>query len=286
MPWQQRGARRYFYVARRVDGRPRRVYLGTGAVGEANALLEARRRRRRAAGQEAWTARLARLASADAILDELRFMAHLVAGATLVLAGLHEHRGSWRRRMGGSPGVEAAVAERPAESEGAETLAEAKSRLTALIPRASGGDAEALAELRHQLGAHPELWERLGDLALLVERAWIDLVAGGCPLMAESVRQQVARLKQDLAGPHPTATERLLVGEVVACWLSLKEAELGAAMRDGSLAQASLRVRRVEVAQRRFDGAMKLLGVLRAKLPAGLAPLNGVKLHASERKRA
>jgi hypothetical protein len=98
MGWEQRGNRRFYYRAVRVNGQPRKRYLGTGAVGEAHARLDARERRVRAAERRARNSEQARWAIADAALDELRAMTELIAGATLLLAGFHLHRGEWRRR--------------------------------------------------------------------------------------------------------------------------------------------------------------------------------------------
>ena len=98
MGWESRRNKKYFYRSVRVDGQPRKVYLGGGAVGEAHAPRDARERRLRQAERFAWEAERARLDGADAALDLLEVMTDVRAGAALLLAGYHEQRGQWRAR--------------------------------------------------------------------------------------------------------------------------------------------------------------------------------------------
>jgi len=101
MGWErrQRGGR-YFYRSVRVDGRPRKVYLGNGPAARAQARLDQARRRERHDAREALRAEQARLAAAEVALDGFRLLTGLLLRATLLLGGLHEHRGEWRRRRG------------------------------------------------------------------------------------------------------------------------------------------------------------------------------------------
>src|SRR5947208_2695620 len=98
MPWVQKGSRRYFYCSRRINGQPRRIYMGTGQVGELNAGLHDRERRQRQAEDQVWQVELVELARADALMDDLRTLADLIARAKLLLAAFYEHHGEWRRR--------------------------------------------------------------------------------------------------------------------------------------------------------------------------------------------
>jgi hypothetical protein len=72
--------------------------------------------------------------------------------------------------------------------------------LRALVQRAQAGEAGVLPLLSAILDEHPEVWQHAGDLAVLVERAWITLVAGDNPLAVESLKRTVAAMKADLAG--------------------------------------------------------------------------------------
>jgi hypothetical protein len=148
------------------------------------------------------------------------------------------------------------------------------------VRRAQAGDATALPALRAALDKHPEVWQHVGDLAALVERAWTALLAADHPLVAESVRRSVAALKAELAGAHAPRLERLLVDQVAACWLEVTYLEgVSAGSGTGSLDQAGFRLKRLESAQKRYLNAVKTLTTLRALVPAGLAPAQPLKLH-------
>src|SRR5947209_12633703 len=97
--------------------------------------------------------------------------------------------------------------------------------LRALVQRAQGGDATALGPIRQLLDQHPEIWQHVGDLSALVERAWIGVLAADHPLAVESIKRTLAAMKAELAGDHPSRLEQLLVDQVAACWLEARYME-------------------------------------------------------------
>jgi hypothetical protein len=152
-----------------------------------------------------------------------------------------------------------------------------------LVARANAGDHEAISRLRRVLDANPNIWKRAGDLAAVAEASWIELIAGTDRLVDESVRRQLAAMQDELAGPHPTKLERLLVQQITTSWLAATQAEMQAASTTSvSLEQANFRLRKAESAQKRHLTAMKMLAVLRTHCGKGLAPLNPLKLHVGE----
>jgi hypothetical protein len=153
-------------------------------------------------------------------------------------------------------------------------------RFRRLVALANGGDREALIELRKFLDGRPDVWRAAGDVAAVAEMAWTQLLAGGSALYMEAIKRSVAALKGALAGPAPTSLEALLIDQVAVCWLASKYAEVGAAdPSERSLAQAAMRLKRVESAQRRLLAAARALATLRALLPSGLAPISAPRLH-------
>ena len=64
---------------------------------------------------------------------------------------------------------------------------EALERLKQLLQRAERGDEAALPALGLALDAHPEIWQRYGDLGKQAEAAWVELVCGPNLLLRESV---------------------------------------------------------------------------------------------------
>ena len=145
--------------------------------------------------------------------------------------------------------------------------------LAALVAAANRGDAAALADLRKALDDHPEIWREAGDLAGHVEKTWLRLAAGGNSLVEESLRREAARLRDELLGTSTAAMERLLVDQIIACWLQLKQAEMAAGSDQlTSLLQRRFFDQRLERAQRRYFGAMKLLAQVRRLPLSALMP--------------
>lgn len=99
MGWEQRGNRRYYYRVIRSDGRPKKVYVGTGEVADAAAREDANRRAGLAVQRLTAAAVEARVAVAEAALDELGAWTSVLMRAVMLLAGYHEHHRIWRRRV-------------------------------------------------------------------------------------------------------------------------------------------------------------------------------------------
>jgi len=143
--------------------------------------------------------------------------------------------------------------------------------LQELVEAANQGSAAALKALRHVLDEHPEIWQKAGNLAAHAEQTWTRLVADGNALALESIRREAERLRGTLLGPCPSPIERLLVDQIVACWLQAKHAEVASASQVSSVIQARFRDQRLDRAQRRYLSAMKTLSQIRGltqSLPA------------------
>jgi hypothetical protein len=159
--------------------------------------------------------------------------------------------------------------------------------LRALVQSAQAGEASALPRIRQILDEHPEVWRYVGDLAALAERAWIAVLAADHSVAVEAMRRTVAEMKADLAGDNPSRMERLLVDQVVACWLEAKYLEgVSADPGRGSLDQSAFHLKRLESAQHRYLSALRMLTELRALAPSGLAPSASLKVHEPKKVRA
>ena len=102
MGWEERRGGRVYYQSVRVDGRPTKVYLGKGEAAEAQAARVAQAQKEREAERDAWRKERDRLAVADDRLRDLQALTDLLTRAVFLDAGLHEHRGEWRRRRYGT----------------------------------------------------------------------------------------------------------------------------------------------------------------------------------------
>ena len=102
MSWEMRGDRRYYYRARKVDGRVIKEYVGAGPRAEIVALQDRWARQDRAVTARARQAERAGLEAVDGELTDVDGAIEVMMRTSLVLAGYHRHhRGEWRRRRDG-----------------------------------------------------------------------------------------------------------------------------------------------------------------------------------------
>jgi hypothetical protein len=146
---------------------------------------------------------------------------------------------------------------------------EALARLQNLVQRAQQGDESALAELQQILDAHPEIWQRSGDLAAQAQAAWLRLISGPDLLLRESVQRKLEEIKTELAGTDPSPLEKLLVERVAATWLQGHYFDaVYAAVKVNSSDQHRAIVARQHGAQRLFLQSVKMLVTVRKLLSA------------------
>ena len=146
------------------------------------------------------------------------------------------------------------------------TALESREAMLAIIERAQSGDEKAMPALREILDRIPSIREVFGaDLDRTVEYS-ISKSLGGEKNLAfrEAIKRKLAALREELEGPTPSPTERLLVDRIVACWLQVQDADLRYAQAGNcSFAQADYHLRRQDRAHRRFLTAMKTLATVR-----------------------
>jgi hypothetical protein len=143
--------------------------------------------------------------------------------------------------------------------------------LRRLVNRAQAGDAAVLSTLRRLLG-NPEAVDMLGgNLATQAQSQLIKKFADKNLLFAEAIPRKLDQLRQELAGPNPSALERLLVERIVSCWLFLHHLETiyGSAAGSLSLDQGNYYQRSIGRAQKNYLAAIKALATIRRlTLPA------------------
>jgi hypothetical protein len=99
--------------------------------------------------------------------------------------------------------------------------------------------------------------------------------------MVEASNSTAQEMKTDLLGEHPTQLKRLLVDQVVSCWLEVHHAE-AERLPSGSVKPAGFRRRHLKAAQPRLRTAVKALRDLRTLVPAGSAQPPAPRLYAPE----
>jgi hypothetical protein len=275
MALEHRNGRVYYYTSRRIGGRVRRVYGGSGACAELAALLDddARERRKQATVR----IRLRIDAARDDNTKYRRWFAEAagVIAEALVRAGWHLVRRQWRKRRGMTVNV-------PAQQVGelswvaSELSAQAGKLAEETREKANKQDKAALKVVDAFLD-HPAARALWGDLGRHVLAQWADLYAGKNETMKRAVLRFASDLRSNLAGENPSALDVLLAERVVLAWLFANWSEYQyAGLAAGlSIKETELHLKRIEMANRNLLAAARTLAkVKRAKLPDLLALVN------------
>ena len=99
MAWERRGSNLYYYQSKRLDGRVRKNYVGTGEVAQAIARSDETIRRSRVVQSERARGELEEARTLVSAGEELCEAADILAVAQLVASGYHRHKGGeWRMR--------------------------------------------------------------------------------------------------------------------------------------------------------------------------------------------
>jgi hypothetical protein len=97
MAWETRGNQRYYYRARKVNGRVIKEYVGTGAAAEAAAAEDEARRIARAKRKSVSIEGDPLTSLMDSYLE----FSDIFFNGSLVASGYYRHHGGeWRRRRG------------------------------------------------------------------------------------------------------------------------------------------------------------------------------------------
>ncbi len=140
--------------------------------------------------------------------------------------------------------------------------------LQQLVQRAEKGDASAVPTLRRVLDANPQIWREFGDLSQHAQMALVSLAAGSNLHLRECLARKVIDMQQELAGPSPSPLVRLLAERAAACWVQVAYFDALQAQAQGmSLRQASQLRQQQDSAQRRYLGALRMLGTVQRLLP-------------------
>jgi len=145
-----------------------------------------------------------------------------------------------------------------------------------VIVAANAGDVSALPALKKSLADHPELIDRLGDLAAHVEQSLVSLVAGPSLVASEAVTAHLAKMRQELGEESASPLEKLLIKRLALCWLACHAAEInrGELLRGGPSELLKAADKRVDRAHARLLSATKSLAIVRKLLGPPIPRLN------------
>ena len=103
MAWETRvnSKSRYYYRAKRVNGRIHKICCGSGGRGEALAKQDSMARAERAADVTAARQLKAELEPLIQLAADADKQVELLVASALLAAGCHKHRGQWRKKRHG-----------------------------------------------------------------------------------------------------------------------------------------------------------------------------------------
>lgn len=128
-----------------------------------------------------------------------------------------------------------------------------------------------LREVRRALRDQPDLWRAAGDLAVQAEHQLIDRVIHQ-PAAKEALRLRIDDMRKDLSYDKAPLVERLLMDQIVICWISLNHIQLRydeTTAGSISFALADYWEKRLTISQGRFYRAIETLAKVR-KLSRGI----------------
>lgn len=131
---------------------------------------------------------------------------------------------------------------------------------------------EDMRALRKALRDHPELWRQIGDLARSNQDRLIEMI-GPAKVMQESLRYGVEVMRQEMGYEESPALERLLIEQVLVCWLHFHRTHhtyINRTSESISITLADFWERKVNAAQRRYLRAVESLARVRklsARMP-------------------
>jgi hypothetical protein len=260
--WKLIKGKHYYYRSVRDGGRVRSEYVGGGEFGELVELIERTESRLRAAEAGEAGARRAGAEAADRAAAGTFAGVEAVVAAALEAADYHRpRRGNWRRRRMGADAEEFEDLD-PDLPPPPAPLEEIRD----VVDRAAGGDRSAMPRLRELFRADPKGMLKMtgGDLSFQIENYAIRGLVGKNIGAQEAIGLRVKSIRDDLAGPDPTALELLLVDRIALCWLDLHIKDFRRLHREGltwpeALCEEKIRDR----SHHRYLAAIKALATVR-----------------------
>ena len=153
-----------------------------------------------------------------------------------------------------------------------EEYRETIDKLRELVKKAEKGTKKAVPEIREILREHPQLSWKLVDLSRMTEGIFIGRMSKDEDLASkETMKRQLACMREEVAGDNPSPLERLLAERVAATWLQVQlfEGVYASSMsKNMTLAQADYHQRRIDKAHNRYLSAIRALAQIRKMGPA------------------
>jgi hypothetical protein len=173
-----------------------------------------------------------------------------------------------------APAAEKAISRPPTLAEELQRLGDA----------ANKGEAAALIRLRQLLEQHPEITSKLGNLVQHAKETQLRRICNNEPLLGESIRLELDRLKEELLPPNAHATQVLAVERVLLNYVEIHMYDtLYPDIASLGLQQAKVVAIAKNSAERRYAQSLRTLAALIRALPTKKRKKDlgviGLKLH-------
>lgn len=254
MAWETRGNRDYLYRKKRVNGRVKSVYIGTGYQAELIARMEAIEAQQAEIVRDAERNEHHQQATIDAEIKQHGGKLRHLVNAVLVASGYHQYKRQWRKKR---------MIRISAPTELSKAM--------------QSGDRQAM---QAAMAAYPEAAAQLGNLSIHTQATILHRVFGdGNQGVMFAVVEHANQVKQQLGYDTSNALEKALVDHAIVCWLRLAETEIKyeALQNENSvtITRSEHWEKRLAMAQHRYLKAVESLAKVRRLLSAvPLAQIN------------
>lgn len=238
---------KYRYKVCRINGKPRRIYLGSGLFGRIHELLDRREKRKLLQNRLARTTFEARIEAAEAALGMAMDKAQRVFDATMVLSGHYRHGGQWRP-VRGEPRTR-----QHRQIDPWEKIEDPFARLAAVTTASENHCSDATEELRHAIDDNSPLWSLVDAESGRAHVLWRDLAAERTG-MPDQIDHAAEHLRQRLLDKAASPAERLVSEVLIAAQMKRTFAD---SLEKATGARARLRLKLLQSSTRQMS---RLLG--------------------------
>jgi hypothetical protein len=98
MGWEQRGKNQYYYRKEREGSRVKSTYAGRGEIAHMIAQIQESSPLLERLARTIKSPEVVKQDKAEAAIEEVNNLVHLLTQAALLSAGFHTHRRQWRRK--------------------------------------------------------------------------------------------------------------------------------------------------------------------------------------------
>ncbi len=261
--------RGYAYKTFREGGRVCRRYLGNSGMVLALCQLDALERERAENAKREQLAQVEQMKRGTDKLSVFCAASNALLGAQLTASGFYRHkRGAWRKKRASLM----AKSTKAIEHAGPESDESSGQNINkALLVRAHKGDKAAIEEFLAQVANTPQERAVLDVLAPLSGSARDALIGlrTKSDFQKQGFRRQLDLMRDEIAGPNPSALERQLAERVALCFFQVVTLESIWSRNIDNVRMWQAVNRQLDGAHRRHLSAIKALAeVRRLKLPS------------------